>query len=69
MRPPEANHFVLEAINSKSFKQSNAAREITYRARLRVPADNVPLNYLLQHLHALFDSILQEAKGTMGNQV
>ena len=63
---PEANHFVLEGINSKSFKQSNAAREITYSARLRDPADDVPLNCLLQHLHALFDRILQEARRDYG---
>ena len=25
VRPPEANHFVLEVVSSKSFKQSNAA--------------------------------------------
>ena len=61
VRPP-----VLEVINSKSFKQSNAAGEITYRARLRDPADDVPLNYFLQHLHALFDIILQEARRDYG---
>ena len=57
---------MLEVINSKSFKQSNAAKEITYRARLRDPTDDVPLNYLLQHLHDLFDN---KPKGTMVNQV
>ena len=57
---------MLEVINSKSFKQSNAAKEIAYRARLRDPTDDVPLNYLLQHLHALFD---KKPKGTMVNQV
>ena len=60
---------MLEVINSKSFKQSNAAREITCRARLRDSADDVPLNYLLQHLHALFDSILQEARRDYGDSV
>ena len=29
------NHFVLEVIQSGGFKQSNAAREITYRAKFK----------------------------------
>ena len=66
MRPPEANHFVLEVVSSKSFKQCNAAREITYRARLRDPVADVPLNFLLPHLHALFDTVLQEARRDYG---
>ena len=62
VRPPEDNFFQLEVIQSKSFKQSHAAREITYRAKLKNPSDDVPLNNLLPHLHALFDTILQETK-------
>ena len=58
VRPPEDNFFNLEIIQSKSFKQSHAAREITYRAKLKNPSDDVPLNNLLPHLHALFDTIL-----------
>ena len=69
VRPPEANHFVLEVVISKSFKQSNAAREITYRARLRDPVADVPLNFLLPHLHALFDTcITRSPEGIMVNQ-
>ena len=30
VRPPENNFFQLEVIQSRSFKQSHAAREITY---------------------------------------
>ena len=48
-------------IQSRSFKQSHAAREITYRA------NDVPLNNLLPHLHALFDTILQETKRDYGD--
>ena len=66
VRPPEANHFVLEVVKSKSFKQSNAAREITYKAKLKNPAEDVPLNFLLPHMHALFDSVLEEARRNYG---
>ena len=54
-------------IQSKSFKQSHAAREITYRAKLKNPSDDVPLNNLLPHLHALFETILQETKREYGD--
>ena len=67
VRPPEVNHFVLEVVRSKSFRQSNAAREITYRAKLKNPADDVPLNYLLPHLQALFDTIIEEARKKYGD--
>ena len=62
LRPPDDNYFQLEVIKSKSFKQSHAAREITYRAKLKNPSDDVPLNNLLPHLHALLETILQETK-------
>ena len=65
VRPPEDNFFNLEIIQSKSFKQSHAVREITYRAKN--PSDDVPLNNLLPHLHALFDTILQESKRDYGD--
>ena len=67
IRPPEDNFFQLEVIQSKSFKQPHAAREITYRAKLKNPSDYVPLNNLLPHLHALFDTILQETKRDYGD--
>ena len=66
VRPLEGNHFILEVLQSRSFKQSRAAREITYRARLRNPVEDVPLNDLLANLHALFDSIIQEARKDYG---
>ena len=67
VRPPENNFFQLEVIQSRSFKQSHAAREITYRAKLKDSSDDVPLNNLLHHLYALFDTILQETKRDYGN--
>ena len=42
--PPEENNFVLEVVQSKSFKQHNAVKEITYRAKLKNPSEDVPLN-------------------------
>ena len=65
--PPADNFFQLEVIQSKSFKQSHAAREITYRAKLKNPSDDVPLNNLLPHLQALFETILQETKREYGD--
>ena len=44
VRPPDDNFFQLEVIQSRRFKQSHAAREITYRAKLKNPSDDVPLN-------------------------
>ena len=58
---------MLEVVRRKSFRQSNAAREITYRAKLKNPADDVPLNYLLPHLRALFDTIIEEARKKYGD--
>ena len=65
-RPVPENHFVLEVIQSGSFKQSNAARGITYRARLKNPSDDVPLSDLSTHIQALFESILDEARRDYG---
>ena len=64
--PVPGNHFVLEVIQNGSFKQSNAAREITYRARLKNPSDDVPLSDLSTHIQALFESILDEARRDYG---
>ena len=67
VRPPDDNFFQLEVIQSKSFKQSYAAREITYMAKLKNPSVDVPLNNSLTHLHALFETILQETKREYGD--
>ena len=67
VRPPEDNYFKIEVRQSKSFKQSHAAREITYKAKLKNPAENVPLSDLLPQLHALFDTILAETRRNYGD--
>ena len=67
VRPPEDNFFHLEVRQSKSFKQSHAVREITYKAKLKNPDTNVPLTDLLPQLHALFDTILAETRRNYGD--
>ena len=67
VRPPEDNYFQLEVRQSKSFKQSHAAREITYKAKLKNPAENVPLTDLLPQLHGLFETILTETRRNYGD--
>ena len=42
VRPPEDNYFQLEIVQRKSFKQSHAAREITYWSKLKNSAVDVP---------------------------
>ena len=67
VRAPEDNYFQIEVRDSKSFKQSHAAREITYKARLKNAAENVPLRDLLPQLHVLFDTILNETRINYGD--
>ena len=66
VRPPEENFFQLEVLQSKSFKQAKAAREITYRAKMKKSAEEVPLNSLLPQLHALFSTVIQETTRDYG---
>ena len=65
--PPENNYFQIEVKQSKSFKQSHAAREITYKAKLKEPAENVPLVNLLPQLHFLFETLLSETRKNYGD--
>ena len=67
VRAHEDNHFQLEVKDSKSFKQSHAAREITYKVKLKHPAENTPLKELLPQLHALFETILNETRMNYGD--
>ena len=67
VRPPEDNYFNIEVKQSKSFKQSHAAREISYKAKLKHPAEHVPLTDLLPQLHALFETILAETRRNYGD--
>ena len=66
--PPEENNFILEIKNSKSFKNSNAAREITYRAKLKEPNANILFKELLPQLMGLFGTIIDEMKKDYGNE-
>ena len=61
------NFFVLYIMGSKSFKQNSAARELTYKARLRYPAVDVPLSHLVAHLKELFETIITEMRKEYGN--
>ena len=67
VRPPEDNYFSIEVNQSRSFKQSHAAREISYRAKLKNPAQHVPLGDLLPQLHALFETLLGETRRNYGD--
>ena len=67
VRPPQDNYFQLEVIQSKSFRQSHAAREVTYRAKLKNPAENVPLNDLFNHVYVLMETILNEMRKNYGD--
>ena len=40
--PPESNYFYIDVKQSKSFRQTNAAREITYKAKLKNTSEDVP---------------------------
>ena len=65
-RPLPENYFVLEIIQSNSFKQSNAAKEITYRARFKNPSNEIAMSDLSTHIQALFERILDEARRDYG---
>ena len=61
-RPEEQNYFTLEIFNSKSFHKSEAAQEVTYRAKLKYPIKDTHISDLSPQLYALFDKILEELK-------
>ena len=63
---PDDNYFVLELFGSKSFHKTEAAQEITYRAKLKNPAPDKNLSDLEPHLTALFQSLIDEMKKKYG---
>ena len=63
---PDDNYFVLELFGSKSFHQTEAAQEITYKAKLKNPAPDKNLSDLEPHLTALFQSLIDEMKEKYG---
>ena len=64
--PPEENHFILELKESRSFKQSNAAHEMTYKVKLNHNNPELLLNNLLPNLQALFDTLLEHMREQYG---
>ena len=56
----EENYFTLEIFRSKSFHKSEAAKEITYTAKLKHPAPNRFITDLAPHLYALFQTLIDE---------
>ena len=67
-RPLVENYFKLEILKSRSFQQSDAVREITYKAKLAHPSDSIPLSNLVGQLRALFDSVIDEMKRLYGKE-
>ena len=66
-RPPTENYFTLELFNSKSFHKSDAAQELTYKAKLKYPAPDLKITDLSPHLNALFQTLLDEMRKKYGN--
>ena len=64
--PPEENNFILELKESRSFKQSNAAFEMTYKVKLVNHTPDLLLNNLLPNLQALFDTLLHHTRQQYG---
>ena len=64
--PPEENNFILELRQSKSFKQVNAAFEMTYKVKLAHRTPDLLLNNLLPNLQALFDTLLDHIREQYG---
>ena len=58
--PEDENYFILEVQGSKSFHKTEAAQEITYKAKLKFPAPDKGLHDLEPHLTALFESLIEE---------
>ena len=65
---PNENYFVLEISGTKSFHKTEAAQEITYKAKLKHPAPDKTLSDLHPHLTALFESLIEEMKLKYGDQ-
>ena len=67
MKKSDENYFVLEIFGTRSFHKSEAAQEITYRAKLKHPAPDSNLSDLQPHLTALFESIIEEMRIRYGD--
>ena len=67
LKKSDENYFVLEISGTRSFHKSEAAQEITYRAKLKHPAPDSNLSDLQPHLTALFESITEEMRIRYGD--
>ena len=68
VQQPEENHFILELKESRSFKQKNAAYEMTYKVKLNNSNPELLLNNLLPNLQALFDTLLYHTREQCGDE-
>ena len=66
--PPEDNHFILELKESRSFRQRNAAHEMTYKVKLNNTNPDLLLNNLLPNLQALFETLLEHTREQYGEE-
>ena len=63
----DENYFVLEISGTRSFHKTEAAQEITYKAKLKHPAPDKNLSDLHPHLIALFESLIEEMRVKYGD--
>ena len=55
-------------MSSRSFKNLNAVKEITYKAKLKTPPGDEVLNDMLPKLYGLFETILEELRETYSDE-
>ena len=66
--PPEEQHFVLELKESRSFRNANAAHEMTYKVKIARNDPDLLFNNLLPNLQAIFDTLLHHTCLQYGDQ-
>ena len=64
----QSNYFTLEVMSSRSFKNLQAVKEITYKAKLKNPSGDELLNDMLPKLYGLFETILEELRETYSDE-
>ena len=55
-------------MSSRSFKNLQAIKEITYKAKLKNPSGDDLLNDMLPKLYGLFETILEEMRETYSDE-
>ena len=66
--PPEEEHFVLELKESRSFRNANAAHEMSYKVKMARNDPDLLFNNLLPNLQAIFDTLLHHTREQYGDQ-